>query len=840
MNRFLLLLTFLISPFVLSAQNISFSFSSPNVPAPNSVWKDTAIDLNVVVYATAQVTTATAAVAGRQINLQNLAGAFRGHLSLQGVPGDTLTLVIAATDAASNTGDTSVTFIFRPLNDPSISLTVAELADSSVARPLFPLHAKCTTAAGSGTINVYNLSDNNQPIASANDSIPVMDLSVYNGTRLKLKLVATDTVGRTAEKLLTVFVESSPYLTPYLTTRGTILDFKDNKALVADSGTGYPLLVNGVTGQRSAPLVNQTLALSSANGNAFVIPGGAMFKYRLDSLYIWKNGQVDLHTKALYTAVSPNGNYATYVTSDAKIVFRNLATGDTTMAPCPRQFFDGNVDVADNGLVVFDAQTGIGPGWLSYKYQNGQVTPLSSPDNIQGAPLTDGTNVVYFSGGPNIYLNNGQSDLLLGSPGDVKLPGAFGSGAPDPSVLAKNADYQVNNKIVAFVRNGQVVVRDTSGVVHEVSAFNYCPSCDNRVRIDLLNDKKELMMSTRDSGRFFVNAAGVRKRITTMPERYTESEGILSRSFYDNGKWYLLIGNTLFTVNTDTTVVTDTTTNIPQPVISGLLATYCGAGDAQQGKIGNPPAPASGITVTASLDDTTNLPVAADSTFSFTPATLSTGTHTVTVTFSKDTLHKEISKTFTVTAAVTPEVAVISNINPIVSDTPVVITATNVSGGGKLPLYTFAWDRNFTDQLQIESSSDHVTVSPAAFKLGDNWVYVRLRTSESCYTAATAIDSIKINRSSITAIVDVDAPGQSIRIYPNPFREQINVYGLQLTRSYIISLYNIQGKLILRQKVVNNTKAQLQVQSASGAIYLLNVYDEKKKKVLGTEKLVGY
>ncbi|WP_217607541.1 hypothetical protein, partial [Chitinophaga sp. GbtcB8] len=71
---------------------------------------------------------------------------------------------------------------------------------------------------------------------------------------------------------------------------------------------------------------------------------------------------MDLHTKALYTAVSPNGNYATYVTSDAKIVFRHLATGDTTMAPCPRQFFGGKVDVADYGLVVFDAQTGIGPG----------------------------------------------------------------------------------------------------------------------------------------------------------------------------------------------------------------------------------------------------------------------------------------------------------------------------------------------------------------------------------------------------------------------------------------------------------------------------------------------
>jgi len=79
-----------------------------------------------------------------------------------------------------------------------------------------------------------------------------------------------------------------------------------------------------------------------------------------------------------------------------------------------------------------------------------------------------------------------------------------------------------------------------------------------------------------------------------------------------------------------------------------------------------------------------------------------------------------------------------------------------------------------------------------------------------------------------------------IHIYPNPFRGQLTLKGFQPTGTYVISLYNAQGRLLKQQRIVNNTQVQLQVPVTSGNIYLLNIYDEKNKKMLGTEKLLGY
>lgn len=155
-------------------------------------------------------------------------------------------------------------------------------------------------------------------------------------------------------------------------------------------------------------------------------------------------------------------------------------------------------------------------------------------------------------------------------------------------------------------------------------------------------------------------------------------------------------------------------------------------------------------------------------------------------------------------------------------------------------MYTFAWDRNFINQLQLEGNSNSVTVDPAEFKLGDNVVYTRVRTSDQCYTSQTGIDSITINKTNITAVVDVDNPGQPVIIYPNPFREQISVNSLQATKTYILSLYDVQGKLLLHQRVVNKTKTELRPPQAGGSMYILRIYDEKAQKLIGTQKLIGY
>lgn len=80
------------------------------------------------------------------------------------------------------------------------------------------------------------------------DNLPTIDLANYDGKRLQLRVVASDAEGRTNEKILTVFVESSPNITEYITAPGRIIDFKYNKLLVTDSATGYPFIVDVATG----------------------------------------------------------------------------------------------------------------------------------------------------------------------------------------------------------------------------------------------------------------------------------------------------------------------------------------------------------------------------------------------------------------------------------------------------------------------------------------------------------------------------------------------------------------------------------------------------------------
>jgi hypothetical protein len=808
-----------LSPCLVFSQQISFYFPGGGIPTNNSVWTDTTISINVQVYASAQITAVTASAGGRQIDLSGSGASYAGNLSLSGLPGDTLTLVVAARDALNNTGDTAFTFIYRPLNDPAVPLTLNELADSSAVKSSLPLQAR---SPGNDIAVYYVVSQfADRLLVSAKDSIPAVDLSSYNGQRIQLKVIATDNLGRTNRRLLTAFIDNSPYLTPFLTVNGRMLDFHYNKALVAVRGSSYPVLVDVATGQQSTPLADVPLIGTEAKG--YVTPVGAMFGNQ-SGFYEWKNGQLIPH--GVTRSFDVSGNYAVWQAPSFSLARKQLVTGDSETVRTGAVIY---ADVADNGMAVYSATSNQFDRYVG-KYDSGRLGAISNglPDNYYDYPLTDGYNAIFMAGSSDmsdLYFYNGKTQMAvgLGATGGVFLP------------TKPYLDYQLNNKYAAFVRDGEVTLRDTLGNMRQVSNFNFCSTCTNRGVIDLLNDKGELMISSPDSGRYFVNTAGQRTRINTIPVRRSVNEDLLSRSFYEDGTWYVLIGRTLFKVDLDTMP-----SEVPQPVVTGLASSYCIAADSQQLRIANLPSAASGISVEVLLD-TTVLTVKADSTFAIHPSALTPGKHTISVRFSRDTIQKQLSLSFNITAAVTPALDVTVNVNPITTDSiPVVITATNVTGGGKQPLYTFAWDRDFVNQLQLEGSGNSVTVSPTEFKLGDNWVYARVRTSDQCYTAQTGIDSIKINKTNITAVVDVDNPDKPVIIYPNPFRDQINVNDLQPTKVYVLSLYDVQGKLLLHQRVVNQTKAVINPPAGMGGIYILRVYDEKTKRLLGAQKLVGY
>src|ERR1044072_1774461 len=142
MNKIVLLFAFMLSPCLAFAQHFSFDFNASRMPAPNGIWTDTAIYLDVTVFAPGRVATVTASAGGRQATLQAYNGVYIGGLNLSGLSGGSLTLVVGATDYLNNSGDALMPFIYRPLNDPAVSVTINSLADGYAATPVLPLGAR--------------------------------------------------------------------------------------------------------------------------------------------------------------------------------------------------------------------------------------------------------------------------------------------------------------------------------------------------------------------------------------------------------------------------------------------------------------------------------------------------------------------------------------------------------------------------------------------------------------------------------------------------------------------------------------------------------------------------
>lgn len=275
-----------------------------------------------------------------------------------------------------------------------------------------------------------------------------------------------------------------------------------------------------------------------------------------------------------------------------------------------------------------------------------------------------------------------------------------------------------------------------------------------------------------------------------------------------------------------------------QPVVTDLNNSYCNNAGVQTGKIVNLPAN-NGITTTLVKLDTSVLNVLADGSFSFPVTTLAVGLHTITVTFSNAAGSKTTSHSFTNLLTVSPELDLSANTTVITNlALPVQVTVSLVSGQGTNPLYTFARDRNFANLIQAESGATTVTINPADLALGDNWIYGRMRSNAPCVTSQTSIDSIKLIRDMSTGISDPDNPGKIINLFPNPFTKQLYVKGLDASKIYTIYISNINGQVISQKRVSQQANAELNIGVQKPGTYLVSIYDERRKLLLGSVKLV--
>lgn len=273
----------------------------------------------------------------------------------------------------------------------------------------------------------------------------------------------------------------------------------------------------------------------------------------------------------------------------------------------------------------------------------------------------------------------------------------------------------------------------------------------------------------------------------------------------------------------------------PQPVFSAVNTEYCSAMGVQKFQLLNLP-DTTQISVTIKVDATV-LPVAADSSFSISMNALPAGSHQIEVKYIYGTDIKTTTANFTVIGAQTPSVNVTASTTTVSNATPVVVTATNVAGGGASPLFTFGKDRNMTVLWQAESTNNTLTTDSSQLAIGLNRIYVRMRTSLSCYTVTTDLDSIDITRPVLTGIRDIDFPSQEITIYPVPFNRSFEIHGLQSSKTYSITLINSIGQVIL-QKTIKNTTDMVVTHFMPSGNYWLSLYDNTKLRLIGTVPLI--
>lgn len=162
----------------------------------------------------------------------------------------------------------------------------------------------------------------------------------------------------------------------------------------------------------------------------------------------------------------------------------------------------------------------------------------------------------------------------------------------------------------------------------------------------------------------------------------------------------------------------------------------------------------------------------------------------------------------------------------------------NAGGGGKDPLYSFAWDRSFTNIIQSESAKDSVSIQSGSLALGDNRIYVRMRSGATCYTVQSNTDSITIRRDQTTGLVDIDNPGRVINVYPNPFRSQVTINGLNEAKQYLVIITSLEGRLLYQRKISNRSSIELPVIQGAPGLYWLTLYDAAHNRKIGSMQLI--
>jgi hypothetical protein len=114
-----------------------------------------------------------------------------------------------------------------------------------------------------------------------------------------------------------------------------------------------------------------------------------------------------------------------------------------------------------------------------------------------------------------------------------------------------------------------------------------------------------------------------------------------------------------------------------------------------------------------------------------------------------------------------------------------------------------------------------------------------MKTSDSCYAWPVGIDSVRVERSAVTGIIDPEFPAQTISVAPNPFAHSLYLDGLQPGKLYRLTIRNSLGQAVFQYDLEDAPAATVNGIQLPKGVYWITLYDRQKNRTIGTMAMVS-
>lgn len=446
-------------------------------------------------------------------------GTFSGSVALTGLPHGTTTVTVTVTDVLNTAASESVDF----MHDTPPTVEVTKPVGYTAATPNVLIQAQCVDDAPACTLQARIGST---VIATGTVSLDEeVSLAQWDGRFVSLVLTAIDSSGQTMS--VSRGVDVTDAMVEVVKVPGPILAASANYVLF-DEGTRIGLWDRS-TGQSTIIKTGANATYVGIPDGCYITPTGAIFvdspNYAEPTTYEYRNGTLIQHDGRGFPQVAGDG--AMWRRDDG--IYRyNIIEGIGAVVPVSSLI----AALWGNGDIFFMAD-----GQLK-RYRDGTITILADqvrwafPHHLE----IDGTNVAWASStGNGVDTGYRQINFYRGS-GVVEEVAEFDLFALPEGTPRAFDHYGLRNGWLGFARvTGnvlQVYRRNSNGTEQRLTGWN------DHSWFDAIGPNGDVMLF--HGGRRYL-ATG-----DAMPELIGPGQG---RAFYDDGRWFVIIDDTLYEIN---------------------------------------------------------------------------------------------------------------------------------------------------------------------------------------------------------------------------------------------------------------------------------------------------